>query len=158
MKSGIRDMKHPTLAHFRHFSSLFTNVRSTPVENVRQISFFMQNKAKVKYAKININSVIIMRYEKMDIWLFRQTNPIQTQLLQRPKLIQSIYIKSVMMIKPYCGFVKTKPIKPNNQSSLITNHLEGKANSNPIFVPLAVLIVYNDSPPSCFREKAGGRI
>jgi len=36
------------------------------------------------------------------------------------------------MIKPYCGFVKTNPIKANSQSSLITNHLEGKPNSNPI--------------------------
>jgi len=37
-----------------------------------------------------------------------------------------------MMIMPYFGFVKTKPIKANNQSLLITNHLEGKPKSNPI--------------------------
>ena len=42
--------------------------------------------------------------------------------------MQSLYIQRVMMIKPYCGFGKTKPIKANNQSSLITNHLEGKTN------------------------------
>jgi hypothetical protein len=35
----------PTLAHFRHFSSLFTNLPSTSVENPRQIDPFMQNKA-----------------------------------------------------------------------------------------------------------------
>jgi len=33
-------INYPTLAHFRHFSSLLTNLRSTPVENVRQITPF----------------------------------------------------------------------------------------------------------------------
>jgi len=33
-----------TLAHFRHFSSLFTNLPSTSVENPLQIDLFMQNK------------------------------------------------------------------------------------------------------------------
>jgi hypothetical protein len=37
-------IENPTLAHFRHFSPLYTNFFSTPVENIRQISFFMQNK------------------------------------------------------------------------------------------------------------------
>jgi hypothetical protein len=36
----IMSIENPTLAHFRHFSSLFTNMRSTPVENVRQIHPF----------------------------------------------------------------------------------------------------------------------
>jgi len=40
----------------------------------------MQNKAKVKYAKINISTYLTMRYENIDIWLFRQTKPKQTQL------------------------------------------------------------------------------
>jgi hypothetical protein len=52
---------------------------STIVENVRQIRLFMQNKAKVKSAKINLSSFVTSKYEKMDIWLFRQTKPKQTQ-------------------------------------------------------------------------------
>ena len=43
--------------------------------------------------------------------------------------MQSIYLQRLMKIIPYWGFGKTKPIKANNQSSLITNHLEGKPNS-----------------------------
>jgi len=46
---------------------------------VRIYKQIMQNKPKVKYAKINVNSVIIMRYEKMDIWLLGKTKPKQTQ-------------------------------------------------------------------------------
>ncbi len=53
---------------------------------VRIYKQIMQNKAKVKYAKINLSSYITMRYEMMDIWLFRQTKPKQTQL--KPKQIQ----------------------------------------------------------------------
>jgi hypothetical protein len=46
MKYEIWNMKYPTLAHFSHFrhfchfSSLLTNLPSTSVENVRQISSF----------------------------------------------------------------------------------------------------------------------
>jgi len=74
------------LAHFRHFSSLFTNLRSTFVESALQISSFMQNKAKVKYAKINLISYMTSKYENMDNWLFRQTKPKQTQF--KPKQTQ----------------------------------------------------------------------
>ncbi len=37
-------IENPTLAHFRHFSSLFTNLPSTSVEDPLQINLFMQNK------------------------------------------------------------------------------------------------------------------
>jgi len=43
--------------------------------------------------------------------------------------MQSIYSQRVIKIYPYWGLGKTKPIKVNNQSSLITNQLEGKPNS-----------------------------
>ena len=36
---------------------------STKVENVRQISFSMQNKPKVKYAQINLSSFLTSKYE-----------------------------------------------------------------------------------------------
>ncbi len=43
----------------------------------------MQNKPNVKYTKISLNTLITMRYENMDNWLFRQTKPKQTQF--KPK-------------------------------------------------------------------------
>jgi len=39
----------------------------------------MQNKPKVKYAQIILNSYMTIRYEISDTWLFRQTKPKQTQ-------------------------------------------------------------------------------
>jgi hypothetical protein len=56
------------LAHFRHFSSFFTKVLSTLVENPLQIDLFMQNKPKVKNAQINVSSFITSKYVKVDIW------------------------------------------------------------------------------------------
>jgi len=46
----------------------------------------MQNKPKVKYTKINVNSYMKSIYAKMDIWLFGQTKPKQTQF--KPKQTQ----------------------------------------------------------------------
>ena len=55
-------MIYPTLAHFRHFSSLLTNLRSTPVENVRQITPFYakqsQSQARQKQPKHFCNNEI----------------------------------------------------------------------------------------------------
>ena len=92
-------IENPTLAHFRHFSPLFTNLPSTSVENVLQISHI----------------------------LFK-TKPICWTL----KLTQSFYLQRFTKTYPFWGFGKTKPIKANNQSLLIDNHLKGKPNSKPI--------------------------
>jgi len=60
-------IENPTLAHFRHFSSLFTNLRaykapSTLVENPLQIDLFMQNKPNSPNIQIPLTSFIIMIY------------------------------------------------------------------------------------------------
>jgi len=41
---------------------------STLVENPLQIDLFMQNKAKVKNAQINVSSFITSKYVKVDTW------------------------------------------------------------------------------------------
>jgi len=56
-----------------------------------------------------------------------KTNPI----FQRIKLMQSIYAQRIMNENLNWGFVKTKPIKPNNHSSLITNHLGRQTQFKP---------------------------
>ncbi|HIJ51929.1 MAG TPA: hypothetical protein HPP66_02100, partial [Planctomycetes bacterium] len=40
----LTSIENQTLAHFRHFSSLFTNFPSTTVVSALQIAHFMQNK------------------------------------------------------------------------------------------------------------------
>ena len=55
--------EHPTLAYFRHFSSLFTNLPSTTVENALQISSFLTNKPNFRKVQMNVSYVIIKVYE-----------------------------------------------------------------------------------------------
>ena len=84
MKYGIRDMKHPTIVHFRrfrrfrhlrNFSSLFTDLTSTTVENALQISPF--------YAK-QTQFPLFFTWKRR---LCQKTNPIQTQF--KPNLSQN---------------------------------------------------------------------
>jgi hypothetical protein len=77
-------IENPTLAHFRHFSSLFTHFPSTPVENVRQITPF--------YAKQSQFYAFFARKRRFH----EKTNPIQTQL----KPIQSQFKPNKAKNKP----------------------------------------------------------
>ncbi|HIJ52262.1 MAG TPA: hypothetical protein HPP66_03795 [Planctomycetes bacterium] len=60
----LTSIENPTLAHFRHFSSLFTNFSSTFVESALQISPFMQNKPNFQKVKLNVSRVSTKDYEK----------------------------------------------------------------------------------------------
>ncbi len=69
-------IENPTLAHFRHFSSLFT---PSPLYICRELStnqpLFMQNKPNVKDAQINVNSYMKSNYEILDTWLSVKNKP-----------------------------------------------------------------------------------
>ncbi len=71
--------ENPTLAHFRHFSSLFTNWPFTTVERSLQIRLFMQNKAKYLNEQMNVTAFITRGYENKSRFLppgkQSQTNP-----------------------------------------------------------------------------------
>jgi hypothetical protein len=74
---------------------------STPVENIRQIHPFIPNKANVKIDKMNLSLILLKGYEDLRL------------------IFGSIRAKNK---------ANSKPIKPNNQSSIIDNHLDGKSN------------------------------
>jgi len=101
------------------YQRLFTNDYQISTNSyVRIYTQIMQNKAKVKYAKINVNSYMKSIYAKMDIWLLGKTNPIkaktkpiQTQLLQRAKMMQSVYIQRIKKKNANMGYEKTNPIQ-----------------------------------------------
>ena len=79
--------------------------RNSTNSYVRIYKLFMQNKAKVKYAKININTFVTMRYDKMDIWLFRQNKPNSNPIKANTKPIQSQFNPKQTQFKP-----NSKPI------------------------------------------------
>ncbi len=69
-------IENPTLAHFRHFSSLFT---PSHLYICRELStnqlLFMQNKPNFKDAQMNVNSIITKDYRKKDDFLVRINKP-----------------------------------------------------------------------------------
>ena len=74
-------IENPTLAHFRHFSSLFTYLPSTSVEDSLQIDLFMQNKPNVKSVQINVSSFITSIYVKVDNWCNQKNKPNSNPIL-----------------------------------------------------------------------------
>ena len=60
-------------------SSSLVPLVSATVENILQISSFLTNKPKVKYAKIILSSYITSKYENSGHLVNQKTNPIQTQ-------------------------------------------------------------------------------
>ncbi len=65
----------PTLAHFRHFSSLFTNLPSTSVEDPLQINVFMQNKPNFQKSQMNVNPYNTKDYENKSNWTLGENKP-----------------------------------------------------------------------------------
>jgi len=105
----IMSIENPTLAHFRHFNSLFTNLPAYKALYLRAYKalhlsrtlykspLFMQNKPNVKVAQINVNSYMKGKYEKLDTWLSEKnkpnSNPIKPNLRKAKMNVNSLITK-----------------------------------------------------------------
>ncbi len=69
-------IENPTLAHFRHFSSLFTN---SPLYICRELStnqlLFMQNKPNFRKSQMNVNIYNTTDYENKRNWTLGENKP-----------------------------------------------------------------------------------
>ena len=68
-------IENPTLVHFRHFSSLLTNLPSTTVKSPLQISSFMQNKPNFQKSQMNVNLYNTTDYENKSNWTLGENKP-----------------------------------------------------------------------------------
>ncbi len=93
----VSRIESPTLAHFRHFSSLFTNFPSTSVEDPLQINPFYAKQSQFPRSQMNVNPYNTTDYERKCNWTLGEKNPIKPNLSQ---------------LKPI-----SKPIKPNLQKA-----------------------------------------
>ncbi len=71
----VPSIKNPTLVHFRHFSSLFTNLPFTTVEKALQIDPFLTNKANFRKSQMNVTSFITKHYENKRDWTLGENKP-----------------------------------------------------------------------------------
>ncbi len=101
-------IENPTLAHFRHFSSLFTNLPSTSVENVLQISSFYAKQTQFTKCPNKLNL-----FNNNELYNFCQSDKSQKQTQSNP--IQSQYKpnSNPIMAKQSQYKAKTNPNKPN---------------------------------------------
>jgi len=80
-------LDNPTLAHFRHFSSLFTNLPSTSVENPLQIAYFLCKTNPILSAvgglQMNVNPYNTSDYENKSNWTLGQNKPNSNPILER---------------------------------------------------------------------------
>ena len=68
-------IENPTLAHFRHFSSLITNeIRSTK-DYVRNYKLFLQNEPKFRKSQMNVNNVLTKDYGNETLGKNRKNEP-----------------------------------------------------------------------------------
>ncbi len=111
-------IENPTLAHFRHFSSLLTNLPSTSVEDSLQIDPFMQNKANLPETQMNLTSLITVDYENIANWTLGEnkpnSNPIKANFQRAQMNVNSLI---------------TKDYRKKDDFAVQKN----KPNSNPIF-------------------------
>jgi len=88
-------IENPTLAHFSHFRSLFTN--SPPLHLSRVLyksTLFMQNKPNFRKSQMNVNSLITIDYENKSNWTLGEnkpnSNPIKPNL-RKAKMDVNLY-------------------------------------------------------------------
>ena len=98
MKYEICNMKYSIC----YTLSAVRSASSTSVENIRQISLFLQNKPNFDFAVINLSSFITSKYEILSLWRGEKTNPIQSQfkaktnpIPEMPKMNVSNYYTKV---------------------------------------------------------------
>jgi len=131
-------IENPTLAHFRHFSSLFTNFPSTFVEKPLQISSFMQNKANLLDDQMNVNKVLTKDYENISNCTLAENKPNTNPI--KPNLPDDQMNVNVFLTKDYenisnCTLAENKPntnpIKPNfkGKKMLLLMTINGRRKS-----------------------------
>ena len=114
-------INYPTLAHFRHFSSLLTNLRSTPVENVRQITPF--------YAKQTQFGKWQNEYKHLRNNEIRKNGQLVIQTIQsqfKPN------IEAQRKSRLFGNQSSLIIIEAQRKSRPLGDHLEGKSKTNPI--------------------------
>ncbi len=143
-------IENPTLAHFRHFSSLFTKFSSTSVENALQISYFLCKTNPILSAvgglQMNLKFCKQTDYENKRNWTLGQNKPNSNPI--KPNLRKAKMNVNLTLTKGYRkndDFVVriNKPNFRNGQNERKLTYNKGlqkkrcfrspknKANSNP---------------------------
>ncbi len=87
-----------------------------------QIAPFMQNKAKFRKVKLNVNNVLTKDYDQLDTWSIRKTKPIQSQFKPNQSQFKPKFKKAKMNVTSF--------LTKNYEQLTMNNEL---INTNPTY-------------------------
>jgi hypothetical protein len=88
----VSSIKNLTLAHFRHFSSLFTNSPPLHLSRILYKSpLFMQNKPNSPNVQMNVSNVKTMNYENFIPLAEQKNKPKTNPISEKPKINVNLY-------------------------------------------------------------------
>ncbi len=103
-----------TLAHFRHFSSLFTNLPSTSVENPLQINPFYAKQTQFPKKSNDITFFYTMDYENKSNWTLGQSKPNSNPISSKAQMnVNSLITKDYRKKDDFVVRIN----KPNSQNA-----------------------------------------
>jgi len=109
----VTSIENPTLAHFRHFSSPFTNLPIHLSRNLYKSALFIQNKPNLLESQMYLTFYLQMAYENICNWTLGENKPNSNPIYQRIKLIQGLYLQRIMKKNAAKGYEKQSQYKPN---------------------------------------------
>jgi len=129
-------IENPILAHFRHFSSLFTNLPLHLSRILYKSALFMQNKPNFQKSQMNVSIFIQMAYENKSNWTLGEnkpnSNPIKANFRRARMNVNSLITKdyrkkddfAVRKNKPNSNPISVKP--KMNANVFITKDYENE--------------------------------
>ena len=105
----VTSIENPTLAHFRHFSSPFTNLPIHLSRNLYKSALFIQNKPNLLESQMYLTFYLQMAYENICNWTLGENKPNSNPIYQRVKLMQGVYLQRITKKNAAKGYEKTKP-------------------------------------------------
>ncbi len=102
---------------------------ATEAQNLSREMILRAYKAPLHLSRALYKSTLFMQNKPNTKPIQSQSNPIQTQFLQRPKWTQTLFHKRIMKMKPPSGPKKTNPIQ--------TQFIPTEGGSNPTCSELA---------------------
>ena len=118
---------------------LIKDLRSTKAY-VRKNKLFLQNKAKFRKVKLNVNNVLTKDYDQMDTWSIRTTKPIQSQFKANQSQLKPIQSQS----KP-----KQTQFKPKQTQFLPAISMAGQCST---MLNCAICSANTSTGPGKFQE------
>jgi len=107
----IMSIENPTLAHFRHFSSLFT---PSPLYICRETStnqlLFMQNKPNFPKSQMNVNPYNTMTNENKSNWTLGQNKPNSKPISSKANMNANAFSQKDYEIKTAFRLEQNKPL------------------------------------------------